>query len=127
MAIKEIEILDNEIGFSLKDNIVLGDTIVVVKDSEMFYGFYLNSVYQNAYVFTQGFHYSYLRYNVIRMIKGDTFRDVKREKEDHLNTLFGKIKYKNNLCKHKDLEIYHTRLVLFEKNNNTTNKKWRRL
>ena len=125
MAIKEIEILDNEIGFSIKNDIVLGDTVVVVRDSEMFYGFYLNNTYQNAYVFTQGFHYSYLRYNVIRIIKGDTFRDITRGKEDQLNTLFGKIKYKNNLCKHKDLEIYHTRLVLFEKKNNTN--KWRRL
>ncbi len=106
-AIKEIELLDNEIGFSIKNNIFIGDTVLVVKDSEIFYGFYVNSINRKFYISTQDVLNCYLRYDVIRIIKNNRLKDIVRGKDEELDILLR--------IEHKDLEIYHTRLVLFEK------------
>lgn len=96
MAIN-VEILDNKIGFSIKRDIKEGDTVMVIRNLEIFYGFFCISLNRGVNVDKRNI-LSYIRYDVIRILQHNKFKDIERGKG------------------YRDLEIHPTRLVLCEKN-----------
>lgn len=97
--------------FDAREDIIKGDSVLIIRDGDIFCGFYLDaSVERNIWRLNYEVPVSsnrYNRYNLIYIVKNFKRLCISRYEKN-------KESFKYN-CKNNDLEIYRTRVVIFEK------------